>query len=99
VHIDALYQAYLHACLILLGQGTRLDPGLPLYQCQSASGLSHNAAGHNILSLVTEVAHARSRPVWYQKWFVHHRLRPEEFGGRVHNTLAARRNIRYILTS
>jgi hypothetical protein len=23
---------------------------------------------------------------WYQKWFVHRRLRPEEFGGRVHQT-------------
>jgi len=23
--------------------------------------------------------------VWYQKWFVHRRLRPEVFGGRIHN--------------
>ncbi|MGH7844768.1 MAG: vanadium-dependent haloperoxidase, partial [Candidatus Binatia bacterium] len=25
--------------------------------------------------------------VWYQKWYVHRRLRPEEFGGRVHHHL------------
>ena len=29
VHYDALYQAYLNACLILLGTGTPGDPGLP----------------------------------------------------------------------
>ena len=29
VHHDALYQAYLHACLILLGFNAPFDPGLP----------------------------------------------------------------------
>ncbi len=84
VHIDALYQAYLHACLILLGQGTRFDPGLPLYDSTRQAGFAQ-CGGPHILSLVTEVATRALKAVWYQKWFVHHRLRPEEFGGRVHN--------------
>jgi len=40
----------------------------------------------HILSLVTEVATRALKTVWYQKWFIHRRLRPEAFGGLVHNT-------------
>jgi len=84
VHIDALYQAYLQACLILLGQGTRIDPGLPLFDSKVQAGFAQ-CGGPHILTLVTEVATRALKAVWYQKWFVHHRLRPEEYGGRVHN--------------
>lgn len=87
VHVDALYQAYLHACLIILGQGTRLDPGLPLYDSKVQAGFAQ-CGGPHVLSLVTEVATRALKAVWYQKWFVHHRLRAEEFGGRVHNHLS-----------
>lgn len=33
---------------------------------------------------MTEVATRALKAVWYQKWAVHRRLRPEEFGGRIH---------------
>jgi hypothetical protein len=94
VHIDALYQAYLQACLIILEQGTTepglwLDPGLPLYNSKAQAGFAQ-CGGPHILSLVTEVATRALKAVWYQKWFVQHRLRPEEFGGRVHNHLTNR---------
>jgi hypothetical protein len=85
VHVDALYQAYLQACLILMAQNTRIDPGLPLYDSRTQDGFAQ-CGGPHILTLVTEVATRALKAVWYQKWFVHHRLRPEEFGGRVHNT-------------
>ena len=91
VHVDALYQAYLQACLILLGQGTRLDPGLPLYDSKVQAGFAQ-CGGPHVLSLVTEVATRALKAVWYQKWFVHHRLRPEEFGGRVHNHMTRAAN-------
>ena len=91
VHVDALYQAYLQACLILLGQGTKLDPGLPLYNSKAQAGFAQ-CGGPHILSYVTEVATRALKAVWYQKWFVHHRLRPEAFGGRVHNHLTGRAN-------
>lgn len=84
VQVDALYQAYLQACLILLEQGARLDPGLPLYDSKAQVGFAQ-CGGPHILSLVCEVATRALKAVWYQKWFVHHRLRPEEYGGRVHN--------------
>ncbi len=88
VHVDALYQAYLHACLIMLQQGTRLDSGLPIYNSKVQAGFAQ-CGGPHVLSLVTEVATRALKAVWYQKWFVQNRLRPEEYGGRVHNHMTA----------
>ncbi|WP_432043355.1 hypothetical protein [Streptomyces cadmiisoli] len=47
--------------------------------------------GPHILPLVTEVATRALKAVWFQKWNVHRRLRPEEFGGRVHQQLRGQR--------
>lgn len=86
VQVDALYQAYLNACLILLGAGLPFDPGMPLHGSATQRGFVEWGAPH-VLSLVTEVATRALKAVWYQKWFVHRRLRPEAFGGLVHNHL------------
>ncbi len=86
VHVDALYEAYLNACLILLGMGAPLDPGNPYETSATQIGFG-TFGGPHILSLVTEVATRALKAVWYQKWFVHRRLRPEAFGGLVHNHL------------
>ncbi len=86
VQIDALYQAYLNACLILLGMACPFDEGIPLESSSNQAGFAEWGGPH-ILSLVTEVATRALKAVWYQKWFVHRRLRPEAFGGRVHNHL------------
>jgi len=83
VHVDALYQAYLDACLILLAAGAPFDPGNPYVGSTTQDGFATFGAPH-ILSLVTEVATRALKAVWFQKWFVHRRLRPEEAGGRVH---------------
>jgi len=83
VQIDALYQAYLHACLILLARGVPFDPGMPLAGSATQAGFAEWGPPH-VLSLMTEVATRALKAVWYQKWFVHRRLRPEEFGGLVH---------------
>ncbi len=82
VHVDALYQAYLNACLILLDLGAPLDPANPYVGSTNQAGFA-TWGGPHILSLVTEVATRALKAVWYQKWFVHRRLRPEEFGGRI----------------
>jgi len=42
----------------------------------------------HIETLVMEVTTRALKAAWYQKWLVHRRLRPEEFGGRVHNHAA-----------
>lgn len=86
VHVDALYEAYLNACLILLGLGAPVDPGNP-YATTTKQDAFSTWGGPHILSLVTEVATRALKAVWYQKWFVHRRLRPEAFGGLVHNVL------------
>ncbi len=82
VHVDALYEAYLNACLILLDIGAPLDPANPYVGSTTQAGFA-TWGGPHVLSLVTEVATRALKAVWYQKWFVHRRLRPEEFGGRI----------------
>jgi hypothetical protein len=83
VHFDALYEAYLNACLILLGMNAPFDPGNPYIDSRTQDGFG-TFGGPHILSLVTEVATRALKAIWFQKWGVHRRLRPEEFGGRIH---------------
>lgn len=40
-----------------------------------------------ILDLVARITINATKSSWYHKWVVHRRLRPEEYGGRVHNHL------------
>ncbi len=83
VHYDALYQAYLNACVILLGMGAPFDPGLPFQaedQFDKQQGFAHFGGPH-ILTLVTEVATRALKAVRYQKFNVHRRTRPEALGG------------------
>jgi len=86
VHYDALYEAYLNACLLLLGNGTPFDPGIPF---QSADNIDHQQGfahfgGPHILSLVTEVATRALKAVRFQKYNVHRRCRPEVLAARLH---------------
>jgi membrane-associated phospholipid phosphatase len=83
VHFDALYEAYLNAALILLDAEAPVDAGNPYTFSANQIGFG-TYGGPHILSLVTEVATRALKAVWFQKWCVHRRLRPEEFGGRVH---------------
>jgi hypothetical protein len=85
VHVDALYQAYHQACLILLAAGAPVAAGNPYASSTTQIGFG-TFGGPHILSLVTEVATRALKAVWYQKWFVHRRLRPEAMAGLVHNT-------------
>ncbi|TMC06325.1 MAG: vanadium-dependent haloperoxidase [Chloroflexi bacterium] len=89
VHRDALYEAYLNACLILVGMRAPLDPGNPYATSATQDGCG-TFGGPHVLSLVAEVATRALKAVWYQKWFVHRRLRPEAFGGLVDNHLSRR---------
>ena len=84
VHFDALYEAYLNAALILLDLQAPFDDGNPYRDSATQAGFG-TFGGPHILSLVTEVATRALKAIWRQKWFVHRRLRPEAFGGLVHN--------------
>lgn len=80
VHYDALYEAYLNACLIMLDIGVPYDKGLPFRNRDDSidkqSGFATFGPAH-ILSLVTEVATRALKAVRFQKFNVHRRLRPE----------------------
>jgi len=86
VHYDALYEAYLNACLMLLGMGAPFDPGLPFQRpdWQDKQLGFAQFGGPHILSLVTEVATRALKAVRYQKFNIHRRVRPEGVGGLLH---------------
>ncbi|ASC71588.1 Vanadium-dependent bromoperoxidase, putative [Halomicronema hongdechloris C2206] len=86
VHYDALYEAYLNACLIMLSLGVPFDPGIPFQRADhidKQQGFAHFGGPH-ILSLVTEVATRALKAVRFQKFNVHRRARPEAIGGLIH---------------
>lgn len=85
VHYDALYEAYLNACLLLLGSGVPFDPGIPFQKNDfddHQQGFAHFGGPH-ILSLVTEVATRALKAVRFQKFNVHRRARPEVLAARL----------------
>lgn len=88
VHMDVLYQAYFMACLWLIDHDAPLNRGNPYLNSRTQAGFGTFGAPH-IKALMAEVASRALKAVWYQKWFVHRALRPEEYGGLVQNTLTA----------
>ena len=88
VHIDVLFQAYFQAFLILAGAGAPFDDGNPYNGNPSQMGFG-TFGGPHIATLLCEVSTRALKAVWYQKWFVHRRLRPEVQAARVHRTLFA----------
>jgi membrane-associated phospholipid phosphatase len=99
VHRDVPFQAYLVAGINLLVGGYPADRGNPYGQFIDASGtglpLPAGVSGAVadvgfgtfgapwITAFVCEVATRALKHQWYQKWLVHRRLRPEEFGGHL----------------
>ena len=85
VHNDALYEAYLNACLLLLANETKFDPGIPFQDkdyVDHQQGFAHFGGPH-ILSLLPEVATRALKAVRFQKFNVHRRMRPEVLAARL----------------
>ncbi len=97
VHIDVLFEAYLNACLWLIDNGAPFNPGNP-YGSNFLTSKSRTQVGFgtfgnpHVKALLAEVATRALKAVWYQKWFVHRTVRPEEFGGLVHFTRTGEAN-------
>lgn len=100
VHMDVLYQAYFHAMVILLTSpsassfgwmGAPTDAGNPYHASANQDAFGTFGPPH-LAALMTEVASRALKAVWYQKWFVHRRLRPEAYAGRIHNYLTGAAN-------
>lgn len=83
VHFDALYEAYLNACLIMLGMGVPASRGFPEPTPSGKRDAFATFSGPHILSLVTEVATRCLKAVRRQKFNYHRRCRPEAIGGRL----------------
>ena len=81
-HQDELYQAYLTAYLVMQTLGIGANPTSPYanFKNQQAFG---TFGGPDIAATLGAVARAAINAVWYQKWIVHLRHRPESGGGIV----------------
>jgi hypothetical protein len=88
VHLDVLFQGYFQAFLVLAGAGAPFDDGNPYNNNPSQMGFG-TFGGPHIATLLCEVSTRALKAVWYQKWFVHRRLRPEVQAARVHRALFA----------
>ncbi len=72
-------------------QGNPYDPPGTTSDSRTQSPFATFGPPH-LLQVLVEVLGRALRAVWWQKWGVHRRLRPEEYGGRVDNWLAGRRD-------
>ncbi len=82
-HVDVLYQAYFTAYLVLNTLGVPLNPGNPYVGSKTQNGFGTFGQPH-FAALLAEVATRALNVVWYQKWWVHMRHRPESGGGIAH---------------
>ena len=93
-HVDVLYQAYFTAFLVLAGinpnplgsftpGGAPPNPGNPYINSRTENGFG-TFGGPDFAATFGELATKALNAVWYQKWFVHLRPRPEAIGGIVH---------------
>jgi hypothetical protein len=97
VHVDVLFQAYFNACLILMtppssdplsgGIGCPVNKGNPYIGNPTQIGFTTFGPPH-MKALMCEVASRALKVTWHKKWQVNRRLRPEAWGGLVHNQLA-----------
>jgi hypothetical protein len=71
-------------------QGNPYDPPGTAMDSKTQVGFGTFGPIH-LLQTVGEVLGRAIRAVWWQKWGVHRRLRPEEYGGRVHNQITGAR--------
>ncbi|MEW6585544.1 MAG: vanadium-dependent haloperoxidase [Nitrospirota bacterium] len=85
VHVDVLHQAYFTALLCMLDMGVPHNPGNPYIHSATQDGFGTFGAPY-FATIVPEVATRALKAVWFQKWFVHRRIRPEEFAARIHLT-------------
>ncbi len=86
-HDDVLYQSYFMAYLVLNtingGNPAPLNPGNPYIGSKTENGFA-TLGQPDIAATLAAAAAEAIKAVWYQKWFVHLRHRPELGGGIVH---------------
>jgi hypothetical protein len=82
-HVDELYQAYFTAYLVLSSIGAPKNPGNPYISSKTQKGFG-TFGPPDFAAVLAQVAKYALNAVWYQKWVVHLRHRPEAGAGLVH---------------
>lgn len=89
--MDVLYQEYLVALFVLMYTGVPLNPGVPYANSKTQVGFG-TFGGPDFAATMAEVATRALKASWFQKWYVHRRLRPEATGGLVQLTKTGQGN-------
>lgn len=87
MHLDFLFEAFINAANIIRNEiKAPLDSGNPYVTSLTMDGFGTFDYPH-LYSLLAEVTTRALKACWYQKWAIHRRLRPEAYGGLVHNKI------------
>jgi membrane-associated phospholipid phosphatase len=92
---DFTPQGFINGSLILNTFGLNaLSPSNPYRASLSQSGQGTFGASE-FIDMIAHAAHVALLACWFQKWAVHRKVRPEAFGGAIHNmkTTTARYDI------
>jgi hypothetical protein len=90
-HVDVLFQAYFVALLILGGMGAPANPGSPYVGATKQNGFG-TFGGPDIASTLAAASRHALNSVWYQKWWIHLRHRPESGGAIARQILTGNGN-------
>jgi hypothetical protein len=93
IEFDLITEPYINALGLLImmpdtqridggGFGIPFDPNNPYNHSCTQEGFVTFGPTH-IISLLNKAAYAAHSHTWHEKWFVHRRLRPEEYAGWV----------------
>ena len=89
LHRDFTHQGGTNAVFILMANGVGLAPGNPYLTSRTQVG-NFTFGTAQILDLVASIANNALQACWFHKWSVDRKVRPEEFGGSLHNKLTLR---------
>ena len=78
-HVDVLYQAYFTALLVMATMGIPANPGSPYASAIKQNGFG-TFGGPDFAATLPTAARLALNSVWYQKWWLHLRHRPESGG-------------------
>jgi hypothetical protein len=78
-HVDVLFQTFLTAYLVLGTMGAPVNPGNPYVSSRTQNGFG-TFAGPDFAATLCHAARLALNSVWYQKWWIHLRHRPESGG-------------------
>ncbi|HEY1584006.1 MAG TPA: hypothetical protein VGF73_13000, partial [Chthoniobacterales bacterium] len=88
---DVLFQSYFVAFLVLSTLNAPLNPGNPYVQSTKQNGFG-TFGGPDIVTSLAAAGRHGINSVWYQKWWVHLRHRPESGGAIVRQILTGAGN-------